>query len=311
MHKPLYFIMVGLPASGKSTIAKEIVESINEETVICSSDHMRELIYGENYDKDGVDIDNNLVFSELYKEVRMNLKAKKNVILDATNITIKDRKKAIEAVRKIPCYKIAYIVVKKHSQCVKDDKNRNHSVGEKVIDKFIKRFEIPLMGEGFDFISIYQTEGFDKKFNKNKRNKILEDMKNFDQKNPNHSKTLGLHSLSVADCFKNENKFWQEVSIWHDIGKLFTQTFDEKLVAHYYNHQNVGAYYLLSNYDISIYDLEDKQEALLFLVLVQAVNYHMVFMNELGIKAEIKWINLLGNLYENLKIFNEIDKECK
>ena len=29
----------------------------------------------------------------------------------------------------------------------------------------------------------------------------------------------------------------------HDFGKVYTQTFDEKGVAHYYNHENVSAYF--------------------------------------------------------------------
>lgn len=31
----------------------------------------------------------------------------------------------------------------------------------------------------------------------------------------------------------------------HDIGKFFVKTFDERGVAHYYNHSNVGAYFSL------------------------------------------------------------------
>ena len=72
--------------------------------------------------------------------------------------------------------------------------------------------------------------------------------------NPHHpDTTIYNHSLKVAitmtdystNDYKSNEDFYR-VGVHHDIGKVFTKTFDEDGIAHYFNHANVSAYlYLL------------------------------------------------------------------
>lgn len=52
----------------------------------------------------------------------------------------------------------------------------------------------------------------------------------------------------------------------HDIGKFFVKTFDERGVAHYYNHSNVGAYFSL------FVQMIDKADPIR---VAQLIQYHM------------------------------------
>jgi CRISPR/Cas system-associated endonuclease Cas3-HD len=65
--------------------------------------------------------------------------------------------------------------------------------------------------------------------------------------------------------------------LFHDIGKLTTRYFDSDRIAHYYNHENVGAYIfiLCVIYNPNKYILTDiyKDDVLLRNAFI--VNYHM------------------------------------
>lgn len=54
-------------------------------------------------------------------------------------------------------------------------------------------------------------------------------MMGFDQKNPHHDKDLGDHAVEVmarfGDCGYSES--YNLAALFHDVGKLYTQTFDD------------------------------------------------------------------------------------
>lgn len=82
---PTLAFLVGLPASGKSTFAKQKEMSGYK---IHSSDAIRKELYGdENEQKDG-----DKVFQLLYKRVAQDLKNGKDCVLDSTGLT---RKKTV------------------------------------------------------------------------------------------------------------------------------------------------------------------------------------------------------------------------
>jgi tRNA nucleotidyltransferase (CCA-adding enzyme) len=93
----------------------------------------------------------------------------------------------------------------------------------------------------------------------------------------------------------------------HDIGKLFTQKFDEDGVAHYYQHENVGCYYLLSNLESIKRHRDYSDEELLNILFL--VNYHMMPMSWDSDKASQKWLRRFGEYkYKLLLDFNKCDK---
>lgn len=281
-------VLVGLPGSGKSTIA-----STFENFEIFSSDKYRELLLGNASDQSN----NELVFSTLYKNLRSYLLNGGNAILDATNITLKSRLKILDYVKDIPnLSKKCLIVNTPVTTCIKNDSKRERKVGSNIILKIEKSFQCPQYFEGWDDIKV------DKIYKKHPKgeNEILPMMKGFDQQNPYHKFTLDIHCSKVRDCFKG-NSLLSEAGYLHDIGKLLTQTFDDSGIAHYYNHANVGTYYLLSH----PYIIKNNLLDVLFYI-----NYHMLAHDlKEGAKSYNKYKKLFGKpKLELLLKFAEADK---
>ena len=305
MNKPKLYIMIGISASGKSTIAKQIAERDN--CIIVSSDAIRgEICEGGVSDQSK----NEEVFRIFHRRIKENLLKGNNVIADATNITIKSRKAIFDAVKKIDCYKIGYLVVKKIEDCIKDNKNNNRvAVPDEVIYKQISKFQIPFKEEGYDNIVIEDL---------NKDNSELflvndmirhQQMSEFDQENPYHNQTLEEHCDFVTEEFRKYNypNYYNFAARQHDIGKMYTKTFDENGIAHYYGHEGYGTYLLLSDYN-SIFreTFYSKYEILDMLFLI---NYHMLPMNWDTEKAKNKWRKIFGDYKYNLLVdFHMCDK---
>lgn len=303
--KPKLFLMVGLSASGKSAIAKGLAEDY--KAVIVSSDVIREEICGNVSDQSK----NEEVFKIFHKRVRKYLHEKRNVIADATNITMKSRRAIINNVKKMDVEIVAYIVPKRIEECIRDNIDREHSVPEEVIYKQEKRFQIPFLEEGFDKIIVHDF-GFQSD-SKLSPLEILWDALSFEQKNPHHNMTVGYHCEFTYKLFSNystysksyEDGFYMGARL-HDIGKLFTQTFDEDGIAHYYNHHSVGCYYVLSNLYNPNEELEDKTQFLLDCCFL--INYHMFPFSWNTDNINNKWKRRFGEYkYDMLMRFHECD----
>ena len=87
-----------------------------------------------------------------------------------------------------------------------------------------------------------------------------------------------------------------------------TQSFDDKSVAHYYNHDNYGAYMVASSLNI-IPVTNDTTWDDIFEILFY-INYHMRAHNNLcGAKAEKKYRTLFGDdRFDRLMQFGEYDR---
>ena len=304
-NKLKLIIMVGISASGKSTIAKQLAEK--ENAIIISSDAIRaELCNGNVSDQSK----NEEVFKLYHKRIRENLLAGNNVICDATNITLRSRRAIFNAVNGIDCEKIGYIVVKKIEDCINDNHNDDRvAVPDYVIEKQVRKFQVPFYNEGFNKIIINDKSEYDKIKYLNKDLEIFNQMLEFDQKNPYHNQTLYKHCEFVTNMFKKYHypKYYNFAAINHDFAKLYTQTFDENGIAHYLGHENYGAYLLLTNYrNLLFYENFLKDEILDILFLV---NYHMLPMNWDTDKTKEKWRKIFGGYrYQLLLDFHECDK---
>lgn len=305
MNKPKFYIMVGLSASGKSTIAKEIAR--NEGCIIVSSDGIR----GEICDGGVIDQSKNEeVFKIFHKRIKDNLKAGKNVIADATNINMRARRSLLENVKNVECKKIAYIIPKSVEKCIEDNIYKEYPVPHHVIQKQMMNFQIPFLEEDFDSVVIHKFD--DEYTNDVFVQDCYDKMRGFNQKNPHHTMDLYEHCKFAKKKFIDKNggyiyTVFPFAAGLHDVGKLFTQKFDEDGVAHYYQHENVGSYYLLSNTEnIKQYAGYSDEELLDILFLV---NYHMMPMNWDSDKANQKWKRRFGEYkYRLLLDFNECDK---
>ena len=225
-----FYMMIGVPASGKSSIAAKYAEQY--DAVIVSSDAIRGDLYGD----ESVQGDPAKVFHIVHENVKNCLRKGCNVIMDATNINSKKRAVFLREISKVcpDCQKIAVVVVADKDACVSRDLLRERTVGYEVIERMIANFQPPFFYEGWDVIHYHNTDEPVELWG------IMEKAEVFDQCNHHHSMRLGSHMMVAATHIENFVDY--VAAYFHDIGKLYCQTFDDEGEAHYYNHHHIGAY---------------------------------------------------------------------
>ena len=189
-------------------------------------------------------------------------------------------------------------------ECIYRDAFRERHAGRDAIYKFYLSFQFPQKYEGFHKIRIWGYDSISE-FNLDFYRAVKQLMREFDQKNPHHIHSLGNHCQLVADNYETytiENM----AATFHDVGKLFTQKIDDQGIAHYYSHDSIGTYYLISHLPLIAYSgttWDDIFEILFY------VNWHMKAHKELRTeKAEKKYRKLFGdNRYEKLLKFADYD----
>lgn len=298
MNKPKLIVVVGISASGKTTIAKQL--SKEENCVIVSSDSIRKEILGDERDQSK----NEEVFKIFHKRIKDFLIDGQSVIAEATNINLKARRAIFDNLKNIECNKIAYIIPKTLEHCIDDNIYKENPVPHHVIERQMMNFQIPFIEEGFDEIKIHDFQ--DSYVNYDFIKDTILRMKNFDQKNPHHNQNLLDHCIYTWELFIKKYPYIYGADI-HDIGKLFTQKQDENGVCHYYQHENVGAYYLLSHYNDILRSTTMSEKEILDMIFL--VNYHMMPMNWHIEKTHKKWKRIFGEYkYKMLLYFNQCDK---
>ncbi len=249
LNRPKFFMMVGLPASGKSYMAMELSEKY--DAAIVSSDSIRFDYFGDT----SFQGDNKAVFDIVYKQVKEHLRANKNVICDATNISYKKRMHFLKELKNIPCEKTCIFMATAYDICLARNKDRARCVPEAVIKRMYMNFYIPQKYEGWDNIVVIRNP-----FNIQDIQTLFAGLKEYSQHNHNHELTVGDHCLECAynvlrirtqngkniENYPIPSILWQ-AALYHDIGKPFVQTFvnskgEETEDAHYYQHHLVSAY---------------------------------------------------------------------
>lgn len=248
-QKPVFFMMVGLPGSGKSVQAQYISKRFSAN--IHSSDSIREELFGDPRIQDNHD----LVFKILHDRVKEDLHNSKCTIYDATNINYKRRKAFLQELSKIDCWKVCVLMATPYFVCIERNKDRNAVVPESVIKKMLMNFWVPQNYEGWDDIVIMQDCDYPNGNIKDLFNYSSLDysvgINSIEQDNIHHTLTVGHHCLLTRAIIEQSYPdFPDEVymaALLHDIGKPFTKTFidskgNDSEQAHYYQHHLVGAY---------------------------------------------------------------------
>lgn len=298
------FMMIGIPASGKTSLAEDIAKS--EDAIIVSSDNIRKELYGD----ENIQGDNNKVFRILEDRIIKGLKANKNMIYDATNISYKKRMAFLQRIKKLEVEKIAVMVATAYEDCLVRNSQRERQVPEEVIKRMYQSFYVPQYFEGWDDVQIRYTNDY--MF-------FFDDLVDIKQDNPHHSLTVLDHCIKTEEFLMKQN---EQLSIpinfagrLHDIGKLKTKTFinskgEKTDIGHFYNHEKVSAYDSLFyvNFRARIDYLNDTEFVLDTIKLIQ---WHMLPWTKISEKTEQKYKKLLGkNFWQDLMMLHKADEEA-
>ena len=300
MSKPIFTMMCGLVASGKSYYATRLTEEIN--ATVFSSDALREEMFGDINDQDH----NSEVFEELHKRIKDCLKSGKNAIYDATNISSKKRRAFIQELSKIDCEKRCVIMATPYEQCLVNNSARDRKVPEEVIDRMYRNWNTPYWFEGWGNIEIVYWEDTE---NNDSVWRWLNDHMEYGQDNPHHDMTLGQHCWETSGALADEDPLngIMRAGLLHDCGKPYVKTFTNAKgevtdVAHYYSHENVGAY------DVLFYDCGAANP----LDVSILVNLHMrpyIWEKDDNTKLRDKHKKLWGEeLFSKVMLLHEADK---
>ena len=293
------FMLIGPSGSGKSTWARNYVEH-NSNTKIVSSDHIRFELYGD----ESIQTNPQKVFQIARERMLSYFKDGYDVIFDATNLSIKDRKQTLQVLNK-DISRTALIFAIPYQQCVENQSKRSRAVDSSVIHNQICKFQVPVESENFDEIFFLRANEAEVK-------KLREDVWNkrqdFDQMNEHHSMKLFDHCCTAAENlpleFEYDSDLYQAALV-HDFGKIYTQTFFDlkgkpSLNAHYYGHDSYGAYLFCC--------CRDNPK----LYIAQLINYHMLPYFMKTDKSIRKWSEILGpRLWQDLQVLNAADKCAK
>lgn len=308
---PKLIMFVGIPASGKSTTT-EYYEKLGY--LILSSDSIR-LSLLENEDKyphEQKELDklNVRVFEVIRNRAVAALKTGISVVIDATNLSRKKRMAFMSNFGRIRCFKKCLIFITPVEVCLARNAARNGlaRVPKEAMNKMLRKFECPGYWEGWDKIDAVASEDT-YKF-------PFEATIGFSQDNPYHALTLYDH-LKAAHDYAAKNGFdshIQEVALYHDIGKLYVKEFkntrgDSTDIAHFYGHENYGAYLYLT--EMCSGKQFDEEYFSKILYNTNLINCHMKPLNswEASSTAKQKDINLFGeDFIRDLELLNRADR---
>ena len=145
--KPILAVMVGISGSGKSTYANGLKTALNAQLV--ETDAIREELTGDATDQS----QNYRVFQVAKKRVSDLLAQGKNAIIDATSVSIRDRKDWIDIAKSNNAEVRAYFVDTPVDVSKDRNRKRARKVPDEVIDRQASKLEAPTKVEGFDSVT--------------------------------------------------------------------------------------------------------------------------------------------------------------
>lgn len=147
--KNTLFVMCGLPASGKSTLAEDLAQAL--DCVVVSTDKMRAVLYGdESIQGNGKD-----VFNLAYEQAELWGLRGDSVIFDATQVTKKARKQTLDRLSKFFDKCVCVFMNTPTSVCMERNEARVRIVPRSVMRRMALQLQEPTLEEGFDQIKIY------------------------------------------------------------------------------------------------------------------------------------------------------------
>lgn len=237
-----FIMLVGPSGCGKSTWAKSFSKNQKRQYTILSSDAIRGELWGDENDQQNPA----KVFEVLHQRVREALRQGNNVIYDATNLNAKRRKNYLKQLKQqmaadgIEVEYNVILIATDFEQCCRNNYARDRKVSREVIHRQFLQIQIPIHNEGWKNIFFIRNS------HPISWGEVMY-MLDIPHDNEHHPNDVLAHSLKVAAAMGEPFSFGWKVGILHDLGKPMTKVWNKANgssdgQAHYYNHQNVGAY---------------------------------------------------------------------
>lgn len=159
MHSgPLFIMMIGVPHSGKTTVRKELINSVfsqSEVVVLSTDDYIEEVALNKNLTYNEVFKETiNEATSWLNRQFDLAVQHKKNIILDQTNLTQNARRKKLSRIPKE--YSLWAVDCMVHDIETHNKQIESVPMGRRIpfplIESMRGNYQPPLYTEGFDFI---------------------------------------------------------------------------------------------------------------------------------------------------------------
>ena len=300
---PKLIIMVGISGSGKSTFVKHTLLNqyldihAKSDVRVVSSDAIREEMFGD----ESIQKDPEKVFQEAYRRVKGFLTEGKDVILDATNLSRKARRNVLNQcrVRGVEIQRECYVILAPPNMAIENQRSRERKTPQDVIYRQMSGFFMPELHEGFDKIVFYNpynhtdTQIFDELYPK---------LYDIDQTGKWHVENVGHHTNLVFKAADEMNApdDVKEAAWYHDLGKYYTRTEDEK-GAHFNQHENVSAYLYLCD-KVHEYDISERTKN-----IARLIHYHDAVYRDFFKKVD--FIEYYGaELYDKLMMLRKADE---
>lgn len=270
--KARLLMLVGLPASGKSSLAREMLEG-REDIIYLSSDKIREELYGD----ESIQKDHSQVFVLMAQRTKEALKSGKHVIYDATNVSRKKRKGLLQQLPRNIEKTVVYMATD-YNDVLAQNELRERNVPKHSIDRMYKTMQIPIYSEGWDNITILHHDNtlnteLPKQVSDAIRAGVLlgregyelmqflatyfnpfSDVYELSQDSKYHNFSVSRHIYyvykEVLDNYETEDETEREMMLWtallHDVGKKFSKSFynrkgEETRYANFIGHENVSS----------------------------------------------------------------------
>ena len=145
---PTFYMMVGVPGSGKTTYARQI-----PNTAVLSSDDIRAEIGADGGDKKM----HKQVFDILHERVKETLSAGNDVVYDATNLRHTRRTELLNEIKTLAGRKICVYFNIPLEQALSQNTGRDTPVPEEVIKRMSQELCEPRIDEGWDEIIVVRS----------------------------------------------------------------------------------------------------------------------------------------------------------
>lgn len=166
MSEPICYVMVGLPATGKSTLIKGMYKP---DTWIYSTDMYIESMAEDNGITYNEAFESNIKAATEFNETKLNtmMGLQKDIIWDQTNLGVKKRKKIINRMKQAGYQVRCECIMPPEPAHISDQKDWKYRLENRpgktipnfVLTNMIETYTLPTIDEGFDMITFYNMHG--------------------------------------------------------------------------------------------------------------------------------------------------------